>query len=506
MTKLKNLNFYWALFLLVFIPLYPKFPLFNVPGTYVAIRLEDLFLLLTLIISLFSLPKLLNLPQLKTHLFFPLALFFLIGFVSSLKAIFIYQITPFHLVILHYLRRLEYIIPLFFFLTLKINPKRLKALFTTITVTTLLVNIYAYGQKAWQWPVISTMNEEFSKGLLLKLTWLARVNSTFAGHYDLAIFLVLILNLSLGFYYYFIRKKPLQFGFWLFWLFTFYILVLTASRISIATFFLTTPLFLVIIRRFKTAFLITFITLLISLQSQNLNQRFFALLPTPIQNQINQLNHQLTLDKAKLDTLKLAFFTTSNPTPTPTPPPTPTPTPKPITPTPLLKPAQTPKNKLPQTTLLTPTTTPATPSTKLATPSSQKPFPTPEPITAAAARSSQIRFQVEWPRAFRAFTKNPLIGTGYASLGLATDNDYLRLLGEVGILGFISFIYLLLNLLYLATLKKYPYLTLSFIMAITSFLMAATFIDAFESSKIAYYFWGLFGLFINLSLNKKAST
>jgi len=29
--------------LLIFIPLYPKFPLFNVKGTYVAIRIEDFF-------------------------------------------------------------------------------------------------------------------------------------------------------------------------------------------------------------------------------------------------------------------------------------------------------------------------------------------------------------------------------------------------------------------------------------------------------------------------------
>ena len=31
------------------------------------------------------------------------------------------------------------------------------------------------------------------------------------------------------------------------------------------------------------------------------------------------------------------------------------------------------------------------------------------------------------------------MGTGYSSITLATDNDYLRLLGEVGILGFLAF-------------------------------------------------------------------
>jgi len=501
MLKLKNLNFYWALFLLAFIPLYPKFPLFNVPGTYVAIRLEDLFILITFIITLPYLKKLTRHPKLKNHLFIPLALFFFIGLISSLKSIFIYQITPPHLTLLHYLRRFEYLVPLFFFLTLKLSTPRLKTLFTTLIGTTLLIDIYAYGQKTWQWPVISTMNEEFSKGLLLKLTWLARVNSTFAGHYDLAIFLVLILNLTLGFYYYFIHKKTIRLFFWLYWFFTFYILVLTASRISIVTFFLTIPPFFVILRHYKTVLLVTLLTIILTLQSQNLNQRFFALLPPLIQQKITTLNHKLTLPKTSWHNLKFAFITTTTPTSTPIPTPTPTLYPSP-TPTLIPKP-KTPLHLSQNTSLPQITPSIATPTAHKATPSSQKPFPTPEPVTAAAARSSQIRFQVEWPRALRAFLKNPLIGTGYASLGLATDNDYLRLLGETGLLGFLSFLYLLISLIYLTTLRVHKYLTLSFITAFVSFLMAATFIDAFESSKIAYCFWMMFGLFINLSLNYK---
>ena len=63
--------------------------------------------------------------------------------------------------------------------------------------------------------------------------------------------------------------------------------------------------------------------------------------------------------------------------------------------------------------------------------------PTPPPVF--EDRSTNIRLNVEWPRAIRAFSKNPLLGTGYSSISLATDNDYLRALGEVGFLGFISF-------------------------------------------------------------------
>ena len=45
---LLKLLFCLVAFLFVFIPLYPKFPLFNVSGTFVAIRIEDLLIALTL--------------------------------------------------------------------------------------------------------------------------------------------------------------------------------------------------------------------------------------------------------------------------------------------------------------------------------------------------------------------------------------------------------------------------------------------------------------------------
>jgi len=61
----------------------------------------------------------------------------------------------------------------------------------------------------------------------------------------------------------------------------------------------------------------------------------------------------------------------------------------------------------------------------------------------AVYRSFEIRTKMEWPRAWRAFLRNPFFGSGYSSVDLATDNDFLRLLAEVGILGFLSFLLLL---------------------------------------------------------------
>src|SRR3990167_10675400 len=54
-------------------------------------------------------------------------------------------------------------------------------------------------------------------------------------------------------------------------------------------------------------------------------------------------------------------------------------------------------------------------------------------VPVAEDRSFNIRLKAEWPRAIRAFLKNPVLGTGYSSVGLAVDNDYLRSLAESGI-------------------------------------------------------------------------
>ncbi len=66
------------------------------------------------------------------------------------------------------------------------SVKNLKTYGLVLFLATLGVIVYGLGQKFFGWPVVSTMNEEFSKGMLLTLSEWARINSTFAGHYDLA--------------------------------------------------------------------------------------------------------------------------------------------------------------------------------------------------------------------------------------------------------------------------------------------------------------------------------
>lgn len=137
------------------------------------------------------------------------------------------------------------------------------------------------------------------------------------------------------------------------------------------------------------------------------------------------------------------------------------------------------------------------------------PFETAKPPASSVTedRSTSIRFNVEWPRALRAYAKNPLLGTGYSSITLATDNDYLRALGETGILGFLA---LTLIFFRIATLVSRSLSGISMfegtekaflggiIGAFPGVLLNAAFIDIFEASKFAIVFWLLVGILVGI--------
>ena len=112
---------------------------------------------------------------------------------------------------------------------------------------------------------------------------------------------------------------------------------------------------------------------------------------------------------------------------------------------------------------------------------------------AAYDLSFTTRFQGEWPRALVAFTRNVLIGSGYGSVSLAVDNNYLRILGEIGLLGFIAFFSIFISLgIYIkkgfrdieSPLAKS--FVLGFVAGTVGLFLNATLIDVFEASKIAF--------------------
>jgi hypothetical protein len=223
-------------FLLAFIPLYPKWPLFDVlPGYIVRVRIEDFAVAITAFIFLVQ-----YLRKKVSFSFSPITIglfaYILIGFLSFLSSILITKSVPLEFIhvgktLLHWGRRIEYF-SLFFIVFGSIKSMRTVKIFALIIMFTLFaVIVYGYGQKYLYWPAFSTMNREFSKGWWLYLSEHARVLSTFGGHYDLAGYLVILLTLCWSFWFGF-KKRILKLlvgivlagGFWL--------LILTASRAS----------------------------------------------------------------------------------------------------------------------------------------------------------------------------------------------------------------------------------------------------------------------------------
>jgi len=449
--------------LLLFIPIYPKFPTFNVSGTYVAIRAEDFLVAFVLLLWLIDQIRQ-RFPTLKDRVGRLILLYWGVGLLSLLSALFITKNIVPHLAFLHFLRRIEYM-SLFFVALASIKSMRnVKSYGWVLFLATVGVVVYGLGQKFLAWPVISTMNEEFSKGMLLQLSEWARINSTFAGHYDLAAFMVLILAVTAGFFFG-LKNKVKKILILLIGVASFYILILTASRVSFVAYLIAVTFTLVGLKKYWWVGPVLAVSLTAMLFSEEITQRYAL----TFNLDLSALSSKLPKRPAK----KQVF----------------------LTPAPLPTPVEEEIEEIEEIE--------ATPKpTAISAAEIEEWQPTTE---LAVAYSSGIRFNVEWPRSLRAFAKNPFLGTGYSSVTLATDNDYLRLLAETGLLGFLAFFLIFLEIARqvfrfartsLAGLRKSLVMALSG--AALGLLANAVFIDVFESSKIAFIFWILMGILVGM--------
>jgi hypothetical protein len=355
------------------------------------------------------------------------------------------------------------------------KKKNIKSFVFALFIATLGVFIYGIGQKFFNWPVISTMNEEFSKGMALYLSQWTRINATFAGHYDLAAYLVLVISLFLGFVIGVKRKTFKVLGLALAFL-AFYLLVLTASRVSFTAYLIAVLFVLFFTRKKNWVLPVVFLSLVFMVLNSDLGQRYAA----TFKLDLSFLSPQTSQQKQKIAQLSQI-----------------SPTQAPVEPTAgfvekeagkgaerVLKPEKKEKKRID-------------------TISAE--FPVPETAEVAVRRSGAIRFQVEWPRAWRAFVKNPLLGTGYSSVTLATDNDYLRSLAETGFLGLGALLLIFLEMAkeFLLFLKKaktglQKAVVIGIGGAVLGFLANALFIDVFEASKVAFVFWILCGTMVSI--------
>lgn len=425
---------------LIFIPLYPKFPLFTVPFSSVAVRAEDF--LIALVWGVFFLKLIfkrkINFPRITFQFF----VFFFVAFASCLSAIFITKNVQPVIVLLHLFRRLEYMSVFFLIYFAGREAGTRRYYLELILLPAIGVFLYGIAQIYLGAPVISTMDTEASKGIALTLRPGVTLNSTFAGHYDLAVYLTMVLTFLMAIssqIQTWLKRLPFIGLFIMFlWLF-----MQAGSRISLPSLLLSVCVVTYFYRKYLLGLLFGCLIL-----------GFIATSP----QYVDRFKSIFNLFVSKITYVVLApVYAQENATVSATP----------------------------------------TPVTDNSTLSPVKP----QDI------STSIRFNVEWPRAIRSFYKNPFFGTGYSSITLATDNDYLRSLGETGLLGLLSFLALLLGIgkhLWekVKTVKGIDKIIIVAAIGIfVAFLTTATFIDVFESSKIAILFWAFMGLAFSIKQN-----
>ena len=536
---------YLAYFLVVFIPLMPKLPLFEaIPGYIVRVRSEDILIAITGVIWLvqFFRGKILW----KTPLTWLIAAYAVVGILSTISAVIWIQTVPGELLhvgktLLHYFRYLEYFFLFFVVVTSIKTKKQLKIIYALFIATLIGIAIYGYGQRNFYWPVYSTMNREFSKGIQLVLTPDARVQSTFGGHYDLAAYLVIVLPLILASLYA-IHSRLVRYGLVFVFIAGMWLMFQTSSRSSLLGFAIASYVVIGIFSLYKTGWwkkVGTFIwhsslysillVIMMFLLGQNMYQRFLDTLegyPT-VHKTYHDLNGQRKIVFTNVGTYittkvlsadQLAYFNSFF---------------KPEAPAnavaidPMLTPSDTmPTPVLPSdVTVVVPDVVYVSTTSADGTVTSEK-IEKPRVYSSKAQTyglSAAIRYDTLWPRAIAGFKTNPLLGSGYATLtksevgqfteAESTDNNFLRTLGETGALGFITFYGVVVIALKLAyeVMKRSDrddlnrVFAVSFIAGTIGLLVNAIYIDVFAASKVAFTFWALAGVVTALYLQKPES-
>lgn len=500
-------------FIFGFIALYPKLPSIYIHHTWVYIRLEDYLIASLIVIWIFELVR----RKVKFGFVgIPIGFYWIAGFLSFLYSLIVLgpHLSNFFpsVAALSYLRRIEYML-LFFVAFSSVRTKEdLKDYLKIVIITVAGIVLYGLGQKFYVviyqafpaifhkvtfcFPSFQTGNEEFAKGIPLCLPFDGRITSTFAGHYDLAAYMVIVIPILIALIFA-VRRRLYKILITLLVGSSAVILVLTASRISFIAYVLGGMIILGLIKRkkFIVPFLIFSAVILLAF-SQSTARRFLqtfrlASVVTNAQGQVvgEDISNLTAEQRAKLaQGLILGNVVNQN------------------------LPLGSGFIGLPKT------------GKGLATNSAV----VRSSISIEEARRLQLenggvklstiqgnfkiekafvydisfttRFQAEWPNAIRAFLMNPLIGSGYSTITLATDNDFLRFLGESGILGLLTFLSIFIffaiitrNLLRSIDDTVTKFFILGLWSGVIGLFINASLIDVFESSKVAESLWILFG-------------
>lgn len=484
-----NIFFLFTIFLLAFIPLFPKLPLVGLTHVNVYVRAEDFIVLFMVIIYLIQIFR--KKESFKTPLTIAILAFWMTGFLSTiLGLIFIFP----HLndptitsnpqiytrnAFLFYARHIEYMSLFFIAYSGVKNKKNINFLVPVIIGTFLIVVLYGFGQRfiPQKFPAFSTMNEEFAKGIPLVLDAAGRIQSTFAGHYDFAAYLVMLIPLigSLIFGY---RNWFARFGLLTIDILAFIALLMTQSRTSFFMYLLSVIFMLIFQKQKKWIIPVIIISFVLLRTFTGLYSRYAATFSV-----VNRIVDARTGKVIGYGDKVNGKFVVNNVQPSGHD---------------LYAGSLSTKGKnIGSANNLTIKTKKGN-SKSIDIQNLQGNFIIQK--ASALDASATTRLQAEWPNAIRAFNRDPLFGSGYSSITLATDGNYFRFLGETGLLGFGIFglIFLTFSIYVSKILPEVDSaLARSFIIGVSAGIFGlglnATLIDVFESSKIAYVLWLLVG-------------
>ena len=477
---------HWSfLAFIVAIAAVPKFPIQHVEYTYIRIRIDDL--LPAVMVTVFAIQWLRRKLVLNKTLLIPIVLFWISVFISFAFAYYVtYTIPVFNIGLLHSLRRVQYMIVFFIASSLVTSEKRFYQYLKTYVATFLAVSLYGLVQKFGFLPSIQSMNPAYVDGRLLWLNPDDRINSTFGGHFDLAAYITFSLPLVLGLYYTKFKKWYMVAFFT-----SLTALLYTSARSSFVAYVSSISFMLLMMRKFKFYILAMLVTAGLMLVTGDMTKRLLQTfqIKTVYTNQLTgqqQIGQQISVKNLPAGSyeIELPF---------------------------LKKPGSKKIDDIDKRNV----------ARSLAYEEAKRTgkILTAAEIEAEATRtmgfikpeqtllcdiSCATRLQVEWPRAILAFKSNPLFGRGPSSITEATDNDYLRWLGELGLVGASLFIFIIVRIIVIAARfgsrhANYKTLTFGFICGVLALLINALYVDVFEASKIAYNFWVISGLFVGIA-------
>ncbi|KKQ24239.1 MAG: hypothetical protein US40_C0002G0069 [Candidatus Roizmanbacteria bacterium GW2011_GWC2_37_13] len=482
------------------VPLWPKLPIRMINYTYIAIRFEDIylvFMILAFFVQLIRKKIILN----KSYLWL-FILFWLSLFASVIWGIYFEKtIIFYHLGYLHALRRVEYMSAFFIAASVIKTKEDFFQLIKVFFFSVFLVSLYGLGQKYLGFPAVQTMNPEYAKGYILNLTPEARISSTFAGHYDLASYLAFAIPLIISFSFFFKKKLYL-----IYYFFALVVLTYTSSRISFVAYAFTIFGLLIFIRKYLFLIFAIILTALVMASSGDLINRFLKTIQFK-RILVNQKTGSVYINQ-NITTKELPAGSFYVPVKKP---------PKQVLPTEAVA-TEVAKIETFKEQLIEQKVKEATKNKNLSQNEINKLIASlSAELKAINTYVSDISFatrlQIEWPRAIDAFNKSKILGTGPSSITEATDNDFLRWLGETGLLGttlFLMILFLIVKRVWGRVIKFSPENKLiahGFTFALIALLINATYIDVFEASKVAYTFWTIAGLFVGYSsLNSKVKS